>query len=189
MARATQDITIWDETNDNSAMVDSEGRLKVLINQNNLYQEKITEGKGFVLTTNFVSISGTSVVNFLLLRNPNNSGKTIRIKKIVYQHRIKVATDISRFRIYRNPTITSNGTALTINKMIFTQPNTPVLLSSLTPTISSVGTLFKVYTVVNSLLIDEDLTFFILPNENILVTVQNAATNKECAITLEFIEE
>jgi hypothetical protein len=75
MARATQDITIWDETSDNSAMVDSEGRLKTITN--NFFSNYINGN----ITVGISQIEAKVGVNRLSNRKGldihNNGNKTI----------------------------------------------------------------------------------------------------------------
>ncbi len=177
---------------------DSVGNLRVNISSisgagnSTQWQAAVAAGKAFLLTSDLITVSGTAAVPFFLLRNPVASGKTIKIKKISYNLIASITSDSGIYRVYRDCTITTNGTAKTPVKMVKSQANSAVLLSGTAPTVSANGTLLfnNATTSGGSFnIIDDDLTWYIEQGENIYFTLQPAVTGKQHGINIWFIEE
>jgi len=153
----------------------------------NKWQQNVLLGKAYVVTTNVITIAGTSETAFLLLKNPSGSGKTIRIQKILFG--MEGIISISTYRIYRDPTITANGTVLTpIN--LLKGGSYGVLSVFRAPTITGNGTLMVVDTFTpHSPDYDLDLGFLISPNENILITIDPTTANLLHMATVYYMEE
>lgn len=163
-----------------------EAKLQTLIDGDKWERTTLT-GKAYVVTTNAVVVSGTSEVAFLLLKNPASSGKTVRIKKILFG--LENAGSLSTYRIYRDPTITANGITLASVNLL-KGGSASVLTAFRSPTISANGTLM----IADNLTShnpdhDPDLGFIISQNENILLTVDPATTNMQHMVTIYFMEE
>ncbi len=152
----------------------------------NKWQQNVLLGKAYVVTTNVITIAGTSETAFLLLKNPSGSGKTIRIQKILFG--MEGIISISTYRIYRDPTITANGTVLTpIN--LLKGGSYGVLSVFRAPTITGNGTLMVVDTFTpHSPDYDLDLGFLISPNENILITIDPTTANLLHMATVYYME-
>lgn len=130
---------------------------------------------------------GTTETSFLLLKNPNASGKVLRILKIVVG-----TSGAGTIRVYHTPTITSNGAALAaVNRYIKSAPTAAVAAPFTAPNISVKGTPINLwYTTAQSgskdFIADGDIA--VDPNFNILITVQNGAANTPTAITVIWAE-
>lgn len=163
-----------------------EAKLQTLIDGDK-WERTTLVGKAYVVTTNAVVVSGTSEVAFLLLKNPASSGKTVRIKKILFG--LENAGSFSTYRIYRDPTISANGATLTpIN--LLKGGSASVITAFRSPTISANGALM----IADNLTShnpdhDPDLGFIISQNENILLTVDPATTNMQHMVTIYYMEE
>jgi hypothetical protein len=192
----TQDVSIWDETQTKAVSVITDGsveRLAVDSNDNgkDYWTESVELGKGFVVTTNYISISGTTETNFLLLHNPTGSAKLVRIHEIYMSVAATVTGDNARVRCYRDPTVTANGTALTIRPLKKTGNNAVSTLAYTAPTTSSLGTLMWTKTLTQAFMETMHLeeSFYIQANERLLITIQPANTGKNHAVTVFFMEE
>lgn len=176
---------IWDGTN----QVDVTNNMLDVYNKNS-WDYYVEQGKGYVADTGFVTISGTSENDIFLLKNPSGSGKTVRIKHICSSIVATVTGDGHRLKLYAGPTITSDGTALTINKFSSSQ-SASSMEAYYAPTISSRGTDVIGYFVgqgsslVNT---DVDLAFYLAPNENFLISLQSLNTGKSHSINVCWAE-
>lgn len=122
----------------------------------------------------------------LYLRNPNGSGKNLYVKFCSYG--IAVANVLGTIRLYKNPTVSANGTAQTI--VSFGGGTTVALLTSV-PTVTSNGTLLHTgVTGQNSLSLNIPLDFelTIAPNESLLLTGSPGSNSRQAEISLRWIE-
>lgn len=103
------------------------------------YNKQVYLGKAFIAATPVSTTAGTSEVPILLLSNPiaNKTSMFAAVRKFSCQ-----TTGVSiLFRVYINPTITSNGTTITpVNLRINPNSPTSVMTAFLSPTASSNGT-------------------------------------------------
>lgn len=93
-----------------------EDLLQNLVN-GNAWQRAVLAGSGFVATTNNITVTNANETVFMLIKNPSNSGKTARLHRLTIGSDQNQANKMAFYRIYRDPTITSNGTALNINNL------------------------------------------------------------------------
>ncbi len=193
---ATQDISIWDESNVKAVSVITDGSVERLAvdskdNGKDFWTDSVEEGKGFIVTSNYITISGSTETNFILFRNPSGSGKLIRIHAVAIGMLATVTGDAARVKFYRDATVTANGTALTIRPLKKTGNNTVTLLATTAPTTSALGTIMLTRTLTqawqDSLHFHE--SFYIEANENLLITIQPSNTGKNFTVTMWFMEE
>lgn len=155
----------------------------------NLWQNLSRNGSGFTTITGFVTIAGTTEVDFMLLKNPGASGILCRFSEFIMS--IQTATaQRSVIRFYRQPTITDNGTPLTISKVLSTGAQTTALTAFQTPTISDRGSLIQMFIIDNvTYQRNQELGRFLTQNSNLLITVQGTLTNIEHNIVAVWAEE
>lgn len=146
-------------------------------------------GKGFQVTSTFLTLSGSSETDFMLFRNPTGSGKNIEIKRFFYTY--TKGSAIALMKLYHTPTITNVGSARTIDKMQIGGAISPVALVYTQPTISNRGTLFRAIgnSSVQTLQLDYDLALFLPPAKDILVTITPASNNTDHSVGMEWAEE
>ena len=130
----------------------------------------------YVATTNDLS-SGTGGAESaqVLILNPANSGKYMQIDRLVLG--TNVSTNNNIFRVYANPTITSNGTLLT-STCLCLDPNVaaPVCQIYKLPTISNNGTLIANYISGPTTSMDHDFGAVLPAGKAILITVRPNTT-------------
>lgn len=137
----------------------------------------VKEKKSFTSTTDLLTIGSNAEVPLLLLKNPSASGVKIMITKF------KFGTDSANtrtiIRIYANPTVTANGTALTItNTYIASSLPTPLAETYKSPTVSSNGNILNMdINPINSHSKGLNRTYWVDPGSSVLMTVQNNITN------------
>jgi len=136
----------------------------------------------YIVTTDEIN-TATGEIKLFLLKNPSTS-KHLFVEKILISSQ---DAGQKTFKIYRNPTITTNGTALTINKVRATQ-SASIATAFLSPTISANGTLlFGGNFGEGSPLQLLDIPFVVEPSEDILITTQS--TSDRIFLTIVWIEE
>ena len=156
----------------------------------NPWQRAVIAGSGFVATTNNITVVNANETVFMLIKNPSNSGKTARLHRLIIGSDENQINKMAFYRIYRNPTITSNGTALNINNL-----KAGASLSALTafklPVVSANGTLLAMGNAGDLFVsIDPmDLGNIISSNENMLITIDAAAAGFDFFVTAYWEEE
>lgn len=142
-------------------------------------------GKGFGTVIDGFILSNINKTDVLLIKNPPASGIVTRLKRLY----VSPDRDFVNIEIYRNPTITANGTPLTpFNHKVSGSPATTQVFQS--PVISSRGTLVftgKLDAFLKT--IDFELARFLEVGENMLVVFQADRANIEVDLTLDFAEE
>jgi hypothetical protein len=139
--------------------------------------QHIRDGKAFTFTSLLQNIDSNTEKDFLLLKNPSGSGKDILITHF------KFGTDSqnvrSMIRIYSNPTVTTDGTSLTIsNTLIKSSPPSSGMEAYKFPTTSAKG---------GNLNLDINPSdspskglnrwYWVHPGNSILLTVENSVSN------------
>ncbi len=128
--------------------------------------------------------AGTTETPFLLLRNPNASGKTVKIYKMNF-----IGTGL--FRMYSLPTITVNGTTVAPQlRKITSGAQGNVGLATTLPTATSNGTLLQTYSnTAQAIGILEFPSYIILPaNTSLLITTAMGANNTLTYALIEWAE-
>ncbi len=153
----------------------------------NLWQKRSFEGKGFIATTNEITITPAAETNFVLIKNPVASGKLHRSNDFVLT--VRTEAQNIRLRIYKNPTVTTDGNLIFVRN-VRTSGNTPVSQAFSLPATSSPGQLVASYSRnANSLNRSFDLSLYLEQGESYLITVQGTATGNDYMLTYTFVEE
>ncbi len=164
-----------------------EAKLQTLID-GELWQRQAAAGMGYAVTTNNILIANANENDFLLLKNPAGSGKTVRIERIIFGSDENQANKSTFFRIYRDPTITGNGTALGINNLKKGSA-VGVVTAFKIPTISARGTLMSAGSYqAPRISEDTELAVMLQPGENMLITIDPTAAGFDHQITAYFSE-
>lgn len=142
-------------------------------------------GKGFGIVIDSFVLPNINKNDVLLIKNPFASGIITRLKRLY----ASPDRDFVNIEIYRNPTITSNGTPIIpFNHKLSGGPAITQVFQSLV--ISSRGTLVftgKLGAFLKT--IDFELARFLEAGENILIVLQADRANIEIDLTLDFAEE
>ena len=136
--------------------------------------------------------AATSNVNnpLVLFRNPSGSGKTIYIYKISF------ATDVANVninaKIWSDPTVTSNGSAITVgSRYIGGGASAAVSLLTSLPTVSSSGTQLEAGVNgqnANSLSMIGEFSIAIAENHALLFTADPLSNNRNVAVSIIWAE-
>lgn len=146
--------------------------------RNDNFSELTLDGKGYA-TAIYTNILLAAENPWILMRNPTNSGKVIRLFEQLIAIPDSPSTLRSVIRIYKNPTVTLNGIAANVGGLRNNQ--TPsVLLITTAPTVTNNGILVQVYGATNSPVQRElNLTRYIEEGDSLLITAtpSGATTN------------
>lgn len=139
--------------------------------------QAVNEGKGFFSISPEAAISGITESPLLLLKNPPGSTTRLLITHLVAA--INSTSARTKVKIYKDPTITSNGAALGVeNTYVKDSPKTPQAEIYKNPMISANGGLiYHGLMPANSPSRGINRFFWIDPGHSILLTIQNDITN------------
>lgn len=170
-------------TNGQRADMQSTENAELIVSNN--YASYTPVNKVWSVTNLFTLTVGTTETPILLFKNPNASGIKVRFIKAIF-------TGASSFYMYSNPTITTNGTALTpTNMRIKTSPVAAASTPFQSPTISANGTgihWFSVSSQAGSFIHEMTHMPILEANNNLLITAKAGANNTPVAACLIFME-
>lgn len=183
-------IWLQDWTTGDNLKINTDGSLNTVDASSLLAaQDKIFQIAGTFTITG----SGTEN-NFLLIRNPSGSGKQIRLIDITvgYTNTINV---LAYFKLYSSPTVTANGTAITIKpgRIGSSVPSSSVNAYS-NPTVSDRGTEYLNFMAAGGPSTDASWRFeinqsiLVDPNYDILLTGTPDGTNRNVLLTVRWAE-
>ena len=149
----------------------------------------IREGRAFTMTTDLVSVGVNTEYPFVLLRNPSGTGhysETTKFKWGIDSNSVRTVV-----RIYKNPTITTVGTSVTIANTLFaSDAPSSYMLAYKSPTISDKGTLVQTgITPANSSSTGLNRYYYIEPGQDVLVTVENSSSNVSTIMDVCWMEK
>lgn len=137
-----------------------------------------TNNRSYQTTYEVTLPNGGVEANVVLFRNPNGSGKKVYIRNITFSNTQGAGKSVT-MRVYANPTVTANGTVLSVVSMnvgggaVF-----PVILTNTSPTTSSRGTKLNVLAQTNEQgTMDYDWGLIVNANNSLLITGTGTANN------------
>lgn len=148
-------------------------------------------GQMFGLSTNTVALTGTTETAYLYFKNPNASGKNAKI--LAFTLGPTLGNNYVTYRFYIDPTVSANGSAVTINGNRQTGQNSSIINAFTGPTVSANGTLFDTY--VNSglsgstIYVDVNFCLWVEPNHSLLVTRQLSANATIGGVSVKWTEQ
>lgn len=143
----------------------------------------------FESTTGVVSTGSIAEVPFFLLTNPNASGKNVRINTIIFT--APRSGDVL-YNCYVDPTITANGTALSIVGGRQTNQATTVVTTFRSSTASANGTLFFSTDIAsgNDIVLHPEFTRWVEANHKFMCTaIQSSSSQSVSGISIQWVEE
>lgn len=182
-AEATE-VIIADGTNDaNRLLVNAFGDTV----QQTLFNYLVSQDKVFTVTVSVLAAVGDADNGIVLLKNPNASGKTMRLR------RIYASTDVTNtqvtFKILYAPTITLDGTAVTPRNNLIGSSTASVMAVYSLPTLSVLGTAIFTYAVPQNGSTGEiDVNIDVQANQNIVFAANPASNNRRVHITAIWAE-
>lgn len=142
-----------------------------------LWQRLANTGFGYAVATPSINIALAVETDFVLLKNPIASGKLVRFWEQLLAMQGSTPSQSTIIRVYMNPTITTNGTAMTVAKLRSSLGIPSVVQAFYSPTISARGTLMTTYMITTGTFTRElDLARFMEENATLLFTAQPTNT-------------
>jgi len=149
----------------------------------------VTDNKVFGVAISLNQVSAGSANPLLLIKNPSGSGKTLYVYLIAFG--VAVTNVSSKFFIFSNPTVTTDGTSQTpSNQKIGSSTTSAIEVYSL-PTISANGNRIRSYQVGqnnNSIESIADFSIHLPANNTLLITGDPSSNNREAVITAVWAE-
>jgi hypothetical protein len=188
--RSVMPVRVRDE-NGNFVTIeqDAQGRYRFFVSSQSQGAELANNGQVFVSIIDGLNLgTGASEKDVFLIKNPVASGYNIQLKEIVLVT-VK-ASGGTGLRYYRNPTITTDGNALSErNKRDDT--TTGVGTTFQLPTISARGILLGSFGVAGSAQLrqSEDFELRLAEGESLLVTIEQPSSNQTYSLNVIWSEE
>jgi hypothetical protein len=152
--------------------------------------------QGFSVVSEVLPLAATETATFLI-KNPTGSGKVLKLNFILCGLLQSVGSATGNqdvFRLYLDPTVTANGTAVTISNLYSTSsPAASVMTAFSSPTVTANGTKLGVYAVAtqgnDTCLMPQHLTRILDPGHSWLFTQAGIVNGASTGIVqLEWIE-
>lgn len=145
-------------------------------------------GTYFYATTSGTASGAASEVSYFYLKNVNTNTKSVRIKKITLSAPQSGGTS---YKFYIDPTVTANGTSITIVGGRRTSQNSVQATAFTLPTTSARGTIFKYVdlAVSDTFTIDFDYALWIEPNHSLLISSTQSLLGGLSGVECEWVEE
>lgn len=137
-----------------------------------LWQNLSIEGKGFTAITDLIVMT-TAFSRYDLFYMKNVSPeKFVRFKEFIFaQALVAAGTPQVGFYVYASPTVSANGTALTIRKVLATGTINSEMEVYKSPTVTSVGTLVNYFQVGEGAYVrDQELSRYLTPGNTVLIS-------------------
>lgn len=161
-----------------------------IITNANLAPRLYLANSGRILTGTGDATFNTTDTAMLLLKNPALSGKNLKLYFRSYN--VDITNVACRFRLFLNPTITADGTAITIRPATQTLNPATVATAFTNPTVTALGTLLDTNVIGQNnsgfTLLDE-LALWLQPGNNWLVGATSASNSRPVEIVMKWVEE
>lgn len=188
--QGSEPVSVYNETSGNQLGINADGSLNTVDASASLADSD----KIFQISETITITGGGTENNFLLIRNPSGSGKRIKIIDITIGFTNTVSV-LAIFKLYASPTITANGTAITIKPgRIGSGVPSSAMNAYSTPTISARGSQYLAFTVAGgpnipaSYHLDVDQSILIDSTYDVLLTGTPDGTNRNVLITIRWVE-
>lgn len=173
--------------------LDTSGNLRVNINaatSDSATESYTTQGEGFSIATGLINAASTGSDNpLLLVNNPNASGKTLYLNDIVLG--ISTTNRAVNFQVFATPTVTANGSAVTIVNNSIGNATASVATIFTLPSVSASGSLLRSFANgQNTLAFPYAINgaIQIPPNHKLLITGNPSANTTSVAISFSWTE-
>lgn len=176
--------------------VDNLGTFQFLQSKNNRLlvatdQSQLAEDNKFFVTSVEKSSISTIESPVLLFTNPSGSNKTVKIYRIITSN-FHTVSSIIKYRLYKSPTITTNGTGL---NEVSTHIGSSATASStlfVSPTLSANGTLMSHWLSAamstSAIVVPFEGELILDANTSFAITAQADGTSRIAAVTIVWAE-
>lgn len=146
----------------------------------------VSEGAGYIGTSGAITLSGTSELPVLYVKNPSTSKTCFASFYRLLMN--TTATHTTLFKFYWNPAISSNGTPVIINNLrnnSATNPSQMLIYSQ--PTVSTAGVLVSEF-IAGNLGYVSDLPLIVDPGYSLLINAVTQASSDVVIAELSWFE-
>lgn len=155
-------------------------------------KELVAAGQVFsVVVSDFNLASSTTDNPIMLIKNPSGSGKNLYIIDIFTG--TTESTVATKYQVFANPTVTTNGTSLTVrSRTIKTSPTATVMEAYSGPTVSASGNSLSIFVnqqAQNAVSIITSFQVRVEANNTLLITGRPSSNNRTANITVVWSEE
>ena len=165
----------------------SAGRLKIETRPEGDASSDLINGNMYVASTNAISLTLNTEQDFLLIKNPN--GNTVNLYLMIHPQSNVVSTSSVTWRLYKSPTVTANGTSITINNMDIGSSNTSAAQIFSQPTATVNGTLLNVSLTSAGADVTPFGMYILEANQTMLLTAQPSSVNTLHAASIKWSEK
>lgn len=182
-AQSSDPVAVYNDSSGNQLVINTDGS----INAQQLLNYQVSQDKVFTLAGSFNAATGGADNPIFLIKNPNASGKILRLRKLMVGCTVNnVGVE---FTIYYAPTITSNGTSQTPRNNLIGSATASIATGFSLPTLSSLGTKILDFTVgQNSTGPEVNLNLDVQANQNIVVAANPLSNNRQVQVTVIWAE-
>lgn len=155
----------------------------------NTIAKYVEEGKVFSISTTQNMDSAGTDNPLVYIKNPSASGKVLYLYRVVLG--LKVENNYGLFKIFKNPTVTADGTSLTKTNRNIGDSNTSSMEAYYLPTVTSNGTEILSYinaANANSVEILKDFSIFVQAGNSVLITGDPKSNGRPAVITAVWAE-
>lgn len=192
----TSEVTVADSDGGNKLTVNADGSINSQITSlpdsaptAATIVQYVDDEKVFAYSNEIEMATSDTDNPLLLITNPTSSGKTLYLYLITGG--IGVENNYAHFKLWGQPTITSNGTSVTPrNRNIGSSTSSVVNVYEL-PTISDNGNLHEMKTYGqnnNSVNFEIDFALFVPENKSILITGSPKSNSRDATLTVVWAE-
>jgi len=162
----------------------------VEVDVRSLKQKAADDGQLFVVSSNVITITGQAEQAYILMRNPIGSGVNFKWDRFVVALN-ETSNTAAVIRVYHNPTITADGSALLEVDENNITGNTSAVQWFTGPTASSFGTFRIAFEVTNLIGLQQefDLSHIMKPDSEMLITAsKSSGSGTDIILTTWWVE-
>jgi len=148
--------------------------------------------KLFVLSSEPTTTLGTTETALLLFKNPSGSSKQAKIRRIEFSN-FSTSDSFIKFRLYKSPTVTTNGTSITTSSLHIGGSAVAVITPFFLPVITANGIKLNAWNVGSyyhtlTLILNLDFELLLDNNNSLLITGQADGSNRSPVINIIWAE-
>jgi len=189
LSEITQDVSITDQTTGDQARVVVRDIKRLAVQDENQARELFELGRMFHVTTDIISIGTNNETAFFLLKNLTANTFDFHMYDLFINVLLSNGAII---RLYEDPTVTANGTALTPHDMNGNTHNPASMETYKIPTVTDNGNLVHTWLLPTFATPDMKLNmmglYSLAPDQSILLTAEDSS-NEDISISLVWGEQ
>jgi len=147
---------------------------------------KTLDGNRYIVTTDTIAAPAAENA-FVLIRNPADSLHNLFVERQWFSSLDNIK---AIFRMYRNPTVTVDGTPMPARNAAVGLPDNSLMEAYLEPTVSAFGSRLAYFYAKNESFIEDSAwKIVVTPGNSVLITTQMGGANKDVEYGVAWVEE